>query len=117
MEITERYEIVIAYIGRQRPAVEYIEDVWSRAILEEYQRSAIYVNAIIDERSVVCVDCSKREKVFVVNTIRNPIQTPDKDAYYNALGNIVFQVRRELNSPYTLISIGAVQVSYFPYNP
>ncbi|ABX42314.1 hypothetical protein [Lachnoclostridium phytofermentans] len=117
MELTERYEIVISYVGRIRPGVELIEDVWSTAILEEYKKSAIYVNAIIDERSLVCVDCSKREKVFVVNAIRNPIQTPDKDAYYKALGNIVFQVRRDLNAPYTLISIGAVQVSYFPYNP
>lgn len=117
MEITEKYEIVIAYVGRIRPGIEFMEDMWSATILEEYQKSAIYVNAIIDERSLSCVDCSIREKAFVITTIRNPIQTPDKDAYYNALGRIVFRVRDALDSPYTLISIGSVQVSYFPFVP
>ncbi|WP_312370829.1 hypothetical protein [Lachnoclostridium sp.] len=117
MEVTERYEILIAYMGRIRPGIEFMEDVWSAAIFEEYQRSDIYVNAIIDERSLVCVDCPKREKAFTIITVRNPIQTPDKDAYYNALGRILFNVRSALDSPYTLISIGAVQVSYFPYLP
>ncbi len=117
METTEKYEIIMAFVSDVRPTREYLEEIWNTAILEEFKKSGTYVNVMIDERSLICVDCPKDEQVYVITSIRNPQQTPDQDAYYNSLGNILFKVRELLDSPYTLISIDTVYVSFFPYHP
>lgn len=117
MFLTEKYEIFIFFLGRYLPEREYIEEVWNQAIYEEYQKSSIYINVLIDERSLACVDCTKGERGFVITAIRNPVQAPDQGLYYYSLGSILFNVRRTLGSPYTLVINDEVKLSYFPFNP
>lgn len=116
MSLTEKYEILIAFLGREIPEKEYIADIWNQAILEEYQKSSIYINVAIDERLLSCVDCTKSERGFVITAIRNPIQSQDQKLYYNALGSILFKIRSILGEPYTLITIDQVDTSFFPYD-
>ncbi len=116
MNLTEKYVILIAFIGREIPEKEYIADIWNQAILEEYQKSSIYINVAIDERLLACVDCTKEERGFVITAIRNPIQTQDSKLYYNALGSIVFKIRDILENPYTLITIEQIDSTFFPYD-
>ncbi len=117
MTSTEKYEIFIAFLGREVPEIEFIEDIWNQAIQEEFQKSSIYINVAIDERQLACVDCSQRERGYVITAIRNPLQSPDQELYYSSLGNVLFKVRKTLGSPYTLVVIEEADVSFFPYDP
>lgn len=117
MFLTEKYEIFISFLGRSLPEREYIVEVWNQAIYEEYQKSSIYINVTIDESSLACVGCTKGEKGFVITAIRNPIQTPDQELYYYSLGRVLFNVRKTLGSPYTLVINEDTKISYFPYDP
>lgn len=114
MEATEKYEIIIAFVGKVPPNKEYVTLVWNFAIREEFQMSGTYVNAIIDERSLACVDCKETETCFIVQAIRNSAQSPSGEDYYNALGRIMFKVRENLNYPYMFITSESINASYFP---
>lgn len=114
MEATEKYEIIIAFVGKVAPNKVYVDLVWNLAIREEFKSSGIYINAIIDERSLACVDCSDSETCFFVVAVRNPAQTQFEEDYYNALGRIMFKVREELNNPYMFIMSEKINASYFP---
>lgn len=116
MSLTEKYEILIAFLGREIPEKEYIAKIWNQAILEEYQKSTVYINVAIDERLLACVDCTESERGFIITSVRNPIQSQDPELYYNSLGSILFKVRNILGDPYTLITIEQVNSSFFPYD-
>lgn len=114
MEPTEKYEVIIAFIGKVAPNKIYVNLVWNLAIREEFKNSGIYINAVVDERSLACVDCSENETCFTVVAVRNPAQTPLEEDYYNALGRVIFNVRKVLNNPYMFIMSEKVNASYFP---
>lgn len=117
MTKSEKYEILIAFLGREIPDIKDIKYIFDQAIKEEYQKSLIYVNVTIEERVLSCVDCSETERGYVITAVRNPLQSPDQELYYQSLGNVVFKVRKILDSPYTLVIIDDADVSFFPYEP
>ena len=116
MTKSEKYEIFIAFLGREIPDIQDIRDIFDEVIKEEFESSSIYVDVAIEEQLLSCVDCSKTEKGYVVTAIRNPNRSPDQALYNMALGNIVFKVRKMLDSPYTIIVIDDANVSILPYD-
>ena len=117
MTKSEKYEILIAFLGREIPSIQDIKDIFDQVIKEEHQKSLIYVNVTIEDRVLSCVDCSETERGYVITAIRNPLQSPDQELYYKALGNVILKVRKILDSPYMLVIVDDTDVSFFPYDP
>ena len=114
MEISEKYEFRFVFVGRRRPTIEHFKDAWSVETKREFNHSGIYVNAVIDERFLTCVDCLENERAYIVTAIRNPAQVPSEEDYYIAIGNILNEVRQVFNSPYIIVICEKVHLSFFP---
>lgn len=117
MTKSEKYEFLIAFFGREKPDIQDIKDIFDQVIKEEYQKSLTYVNVTIEERILSCVDCSQTERGYVITSVRNPLQSPDQELFYQSLGNVLFKVRKILDSPYTLVVVDEADISFFPYDP
>lgn len=113
MYTTENYEIVFSFVEGFRFNKDFVVYNLFTAGRNEFRRSGIDLDARVSEQTMVCVDCAEQEMCIVVNILRNPAIAPDREAFVQAVGNVVKDVRESMDYPYTTFSIFLLQVSLF----
>lgn len=114
--ITQRYVVTILGINTQYYTDEFIAYIWEQSADEEYNNSSIYVTAVIDSRSFVCGEirgCNLGDTAFVISCLRNPIDAPSKNDYWNAFRRVLISVREKLDNPNTSVTVQETEYYFF----
>lgn len=114
--LTERYVVNIFGINTQYYTDEYVAYLWEASADEEYNNSSIYVTALIDARSLVCGEirgCDLGDTAYVITCLRNPIDSPNKNDYWNSFRRVIISVREKLSNPSMTVTIQNTEYYFF----
>lgn len=113
--LTERYVVTVFGINTQYYTDEFIAYLWEESADDEYNFSSIYVSALIDVGTLVCGEirgCNLGNTAYVISCLRNPIEAPNKDDYWDAFRRIIISIRKKLDNPAMTVTIQNAE-SYF----
>ena len=114
--LTERYVVTVFGINTQYYTDEFIAYLWEESADEEYNKSSIYVTALIDARTLVCGKnrgCDLGDTAYVISCLRNPVDNPDSDDYWNAFRRIILSIRVKLDNPAMTVTIQNADYYFF----
>ena len=114
--VTQRYYITILGINTQYFTDKFVAYLWEEAANREYNNSSIYVSAIIFYGSLVCGEvrgCNLGDTAYVISCLRNPIEVPNKDDYWNAFRRVMISIREKLDNPNMTITIEDAEYYFF----
>ena len=114
--LSERYVVTVLGINTQYFTNEFIAYLWKESANAEYNNSSIFVSALIDVRTLVCGEirgCNLGDTAYVITCLRNPIETPNKDDYWNAFRRIILSIREKLDNPPMTVTIQNAEYYFF----
>lgn len=114
--ITESYMVNLFGINTKYYTIEFIAYLWEQSANAEYNRSGLYVTAMIDTNRFVCGEirgCSLGDTSFVISVVRNPVEALNEADFFNAFINVVDQVRENLGSPSMSIEVNEINYYFF----
>lgn len=114
--LTERYVVTVLGINTQYYTDEFIAYLWEESANDEYNKSSIYVTALIDVRTLVCGKirgCNLGDTAYVISCVRSPIDVPNKDDYWNAFRRIIIFIRKKLDNPAMSVTIQNADYYFF----
>lgn len=111
---TERYAITFFGVDTDYYTDDYLLHLWEEAANQQYKNSKIYVTALIEVKTMVCGKtrgCNLENTAHVISTVRNPVESDDKDQFFACLKKIIMDVRSKLGNP--CMSIMQETVDYY----
>lgn len=112
---TERYIIAFFGVNTKYYTVDFVSYIWDKTAEKEYERSGIYVTALIDVRNLVCGKirgCNLGDEAHIISTVRNPIESNSEDEFFVSLRNVINDVREELGMPDLTLSKDNIDYYY-----
>lgn len=118
MNNTERYTIIFEQIKEDPELCENIRRIWGQSAEKEYQISGIIIGTTVQGFALTCGDyplnCLGRGQYCAKAVlVRNPVLYPEPGVYFDAMKNVVLDVKEKLNAPYTSILAESIYFSYF----
>ena len=113
---TERYIINLFGVDSKYYTNEYIAHIWEESANKEYQSSGIYVTALFETNILVCGEirgCTLGDTAHIIRSTRNPTQDENENDYWNALRNVISEVRAMMGNPSMTITITRDIFHYF----
>lgn len=119
MQITEKYTTVLGPL-QSNLGKEYICTNW-RVIEEDvYQKTGIYIDAVIRLEEIIWngfSECGKKENnCAIITCLRNPVVYNNDRQYENALMMILRQLMKLPDIKYLAVDIQEIQFAFFPTN-
>lgn len=114
--VTQKYIVTTAGINTQYNTEKSVANLWREAADKEYDNSSIYVSALIVPGTFVCGEvrgCSLGDSAFTITCLRNPIDVPNKEDYWNAFRRIMLSIREKLDKPNMTITIQDAEYYFF----
>lgn len=113
---TERYIITLFGVNTKYYTVDFVAYLWDQIAQKEYEKSGIFITAILDVRSLVCGEvrgCVLGDDAHVITTVRNPSEVSDSSIFFESFRNVVQEVREELGNPNMTMTIQKIEYYYF----
>ncbi len=106
---TERYEIMFTADKSDSFNLKTLKNGWNTAAQVVYGKAGIFVNGQFIEREIVYKNSMPSVIAYGVLSTRNPMIDTDETLYFEALREVVNNVKVILNYPF--ISLSQLQVN------
>lgn len=117
MQQTEKYVILIGNDNKEID-ISGVRQIWAKLAAEEFQKSNVFVCAIIDIPVLVCnsvMGCSGYyEDCIRISCTRMPNVCSSSQDYLTSLRNVFMNLKKNYKAPYIVIESCNVNCSYFP---
>lgn len=117
MEHSEKYTILIEN-NTKKIDISDVEKLWAQLALDEFQKSNIFISAIIDTPMAICnpaIGCDEyyTQCIRIVCT-RMPNLCSDSNKYLSCLHQIFLDLKKHYDNPYIVVESCPINLSFFP---